>query len=130
MYSSNDIISNYFTLFTTVSNENDTLETNVKKLNEYYSTDDQKVNYEELQIQWFNTIKNYLYFTYYTLVLTLAILLIIKNTKYTKVYKFTIILCLVVFPFIIAPIEIIIYNIITYIWSFLKIRAYPGNAFS
>jgi VIT1/CCC1 family predicted Fe2+/Mn2+ transporter len=124
IYIMSDEIVKYFSLFTTVSNENDTLIANIKNLNDYYSTDDQKVIYEEQQKQWFDAINLYLYFIFYALLIIFAVYFILKNTKYTILSKFIILICLLIFPFIIAPIEIVIYNFIIYIWSFLKLRSY------
>lgn len=119
----------YESLFRTVSNENKTIENNIQNLTDVYSTDDQKVNYENDQIEWFIKTNNILYYIYYFLVLLFAIIIIMKNKRYLISIKILMIVSLLIMPFLIGPIEIGIYNIVRYIWSFIMVRAYPGNAF-
>lgn len=120
----------YFSLFTAVFNENNSLQNNIQILKDTYSTDDKKFNYENDQMQWFISTNNFLYCVYFFLVMLFAVIIILKNQKYSYKIEIAMITLFIVFPFIVGPIEIFIYNIIRYIWSFIMIRAYPGNAFS
>ena len=118
----------YGTLFKTVSNENILLQKNIQFLSDRNSTDDQKSKYENEQIQWFVSTNNYLFGIYYLLVLLFAMMIIVKNKKSIK-NKFIIILPFLLYPFVIIFIEMGIYNFIQYIWTFIMLRAYPGNVF-
>jgi amino acid transporter len=120
----------YFSLFNAVFNENDSLLKNIQILKDTYSTDDQKSNYESEQIRWFVRTNNFLYYVYYFLVMLFAVILFTRNPKNSLKIKIAMMIPIVVFPFIIGPMENFVYNFIQYIWSFIMIRAYPGNAFS
>ena len=119
----------YGSLFTAVLSENKSLQNNIQILTDIYSTDDQKASYENDQIQWFLNANNFLYCVYFFLVLLFALIIIVKNMKYSIKMKTFMIIPLVIFPFIISAIEISMYNFISFIWSFIMVRAYPGNAF-
>jgi hypothetical protein len=117
-------------LFKVVSNENNLLQKNIKYLSDTKSTDDQKSKYENDQIQWFISTNNYLYCVYYFLVILFGVILIMKNKNVGyKKKSLMLMIPLLIFPFIIIPIELCVYNIIRYIWSFIMLRTYPGNAF-
>lgn len=118
--------ADYFRLFTIVFNENNSLQNSIKNLKEIYSTDDQKVNYENEHIQFFINTNNFLYIVYYCLVLLFAVML--RNNKFSRTMKAFIIISLLLYPFFGSYVEISIFNIIRYVWSFILVRAYPGNA--
>lgn len=120
----------YFGLFNVVFKENNALLNNIQILKDTYSTDGQKSNYESDQIRWFVRTNNILYYVYYFLVILFAVMTFKRDPKTSFKIKIAKIIPFILFPFIIGPIENFIFNVIRYIWSFIMIRAYPGNAFS
>jgi hypothetical protein len=130
LFSSTSNSKDYFSLFKAVFNENNALLNNIQILKDTYSTDDQKSNYERDQIRWFVRTNNFLYYIYYFLVMLFAVMTFTRNPKTSFKIKIAMIIPIILFPFIIGPIENFAYNFIQYIWSFIMIRAYPGNAFS
>lgn len=114
-------------LFNTVLNENNLLDKSIKSLKEKNSTDNKKSHYQNDRIVFFHNINSYLYYIYYILLLIFVIILIINRKKY--LFLIYLIPILSLFPYVIRPIEILIYNISVYIFTFIKGVAYPGNAF-
>ena len=121
-------MTSYINLFTTVSKENQSLTKTINYMKDTTSTDNQRIIYGNDQILWYQSLNNILFMIYSLLFLILIILLFFR--KYLPYIKFFLFVFFLLLPFIITPIEIIIYNIYVYIYTLFMIKMYPGNAFS
>lgn len=104
--------------YTAVLDQNSQLSSEIEKYRNEYSTDDQKINYEEQTIylllkanhflKWiyFFCFIIFLYFLYYT-------------TKYSIYVKIVLLIVIAIYPFVIYPIERRFYEFFNYIRSFL-----------
>lgn len=118
----------YLDLFDKVFNENQALHSSIQYINETNSSDDRRVVYGMEQLSWYQNVNNLLFTLYCLFFLILIILLFYK--KYLPYVKVSIVLFFFSFPFLITPIELILYNFLIYIYTFIFVRTYPGNVFS
>lgn len=118
----------YLDLFNKVSNENKTINKSIQYLNDSSSTDNQRIMYGNDQLAWFQFYNNVLFLLYLFFLLIFLIVLFLKK-NYLRSTKLFLFLTFSLFPFIITSIELFFYNIIIYIYTFLFLRMYPGNAF-
>jgi hypothetical protein len=133
-----------------VSSQNDHLVKSIIEIEDKKTTANQISNYKNEQVTWFHHTNRVLLYFYYFLALVLIYLLYIKieitryatkNTRtwnfgnvnpysYRKKKKFTtiaiilIMFVLFIFPHVINKIEIVSYNILRYIWTFIMCIEY------
>ena len=135
-----------------VSSQNDHLVKSIIEIEDKKTTANQVSNYKNDQVTWFYYTNRVLLYFYYFLALILIYLLYIKvettkyvtkntgwdftNRKYVNTYSykkkkkftnFVIILVtfiLFIFPYVIKKIEIVSYNILKYIWTFMMCIEY------
>ncbi len=114
----------YKRLIKVVSYQNDNLEKRIKEIEDKRTTDNQIVNYKNVQTEWFNNTNKMLLFLYYFLAIIFMYQVITKKTT-TSSFKYITIFLLILFPFIIGKIELLAYNTIKYIWTFIMCVEYP-----
>ena len=115
--------SDYKSLIKVVSSQNDNLVKSILDIQDKRTTDNQIVNYKNEQTSWFNDMNKMLLVLYYFLVLIFMYQIIKKNISSTN--KYVLIFFLLVFPFAIGKIELLLYNTMIYIWSFIMCVEYP-----
>ena len=115
--------SEYITLIKVVSSQNDNLEKNISEIQDKRTTDNQIVNYKNEQTSWFNNMNRMLLVLYYFLALIFMYQLIEKKISSTN--KYMTVFFLLVFPFVIGKIELLLYNTMKYIWTFIMCVEYP-----
>ena len=118
----------YLELFDNVFNENQALNTSIQYMSDTASSDDRRIMYGNEQLSWYQSINNVLFALYCFFFLVLLILLFYN--KYLPYMKVLIVLFFFCFPLLITSIEIILYNIFIYFYTFIFVRTYPGNAFN
>ena len=136
-----------------VSSQNDHLVKSMTEIEDKKTTDNQISNYKNEQVSWFHYTNRVLLYFYYFLALALTYLLYMKieitrytnknpttwnlatrrfvnSYKYSKRKKYTNFVIifnmfiLMIFPHVINKIEIVSYNILKYIWTFIMCIEY------
>ena len=115
--------SEYKALITIVSSQNDNLVKSISDIQDKRTTDNQIVNYKNEQTSWFNNMNKILLVLYYFLALIFMYQMIKKNISSTN--KYITFFLLLVFPFVIGKIELLLYNTMKYIWTFIMCVEYP-----
>ena len=119
----------YLDLFNKVSNENKSINKSIQYLNDTTSTDNQRINYGNDQLEWFQFYNNILFFLYYFFLLIFIIVLILKK-DYLSRTKILLFIVFFLYPLMITSVELFFYNTFIYIYTFFFTRMYPGNAFN
>jgi hypothetical protein len=114
-----------YNFYNSIVNQNSQLDYETQKYKNIYSTDQQKSNYQSQQLDVLNTWNSYLFIIYYVFVLILCYFLYYSNTllNYMKV---SILLSLLLYPFIINTIETNLYNAIRYTFSIINGNVYTN----
>ena len=136
-----------------VSSQNDHLVKSMTEIEDKKTTDNQISHYKNEQVSWFHYTNRVLLYFYYFLALALTYLLYMKieitrytnknpttwnlatrrfvnSYKYSKRKKYTNFVIifnmfiLMIFPHVINKIEIVSYNILKYIWTFIMCIEY------
>jgi hypothetical protein len=103
--------------YTAILDQNSQLASEIEKYRNEYSTDEQKVNYEQQNIYLLtkaNEFLKWIYFFFFTILLYF----LYYTTQYSIYAKVIFIIILSIYPFVIYPIERRIYDFLTYLWSF------------
>lgn len=103
--------------YTAILDQNSQLATEIEKYRNEYSTDEQKVNYEQQNIYLLikaNQFLKWIYFFFFTIFLYF----LYYTTNYSIYLKVLFIIILSIYPFVIYPVERRIYEFFTYLWSF------------
>ena len=103
--------------YTAILDQNSQLATEIEKYRNEYSTDEQKVNYEQQNIYLLikaNQFLKWIYFFFFTIFLYF----LYYTTNYSIYLKVLFIIILSRYPFVIYPVERRIYEFLTYLWSF------------
>ena len=103
--------------YTAILDQNSQLATEIEKYRNEYSTDEQKVNYEQQNIYLLikaNQFLKWIYFFFFTIFLYF----LYYTTNYSIYLKVLFIIILSIYPFVIYPVERRIYEFLTYLWSF------------
>ena len=107
----------------TIDASNDNLVKSISDIQDKRTTDNQIVNYKNEQTSWFNNMNKILLVLYYFLALIFMYQMIKKNISSTN--KYITFFLLLVFPFVIGKIELLLYNTMKYIWTFIMCVEYP-----
>jgi len=103
--------------YTAILDQNSQLATEIEKYRNEYSTDEQKVNYEQQNIYLLikaNQFLKWIYFFFFTIFLYF----LYYTTNYSIYLKVLFIIILSIYPFVIYPVERRIYEFFKYLWSF------------
>jgi hypothetical protein len=106
-----------------VSSENENIENEINKIEDNDTTNNQIISYKNEQSSWFQSVNKILLFVYYLMVLVLMYIILISK-KMSIVANIIIIVLLLTFPFVINSSEIMIYNLLKYIWTFIMCTEY------
>lgn len=101
-----------------VDQQNSVLSYALQKLNEKYSTDDQKNKFEQQKIENLRATFNSLFVIYYVSLIGVVYFLY-KSTAYNIYKKLFIMVGFAIFPFVISTIELLVYDILLYAYSFI-----------
>jgi hypothetical protein len=115
--------SEYKALIKVVSSQNDNLVKSIVEIQDKRTMDNQIVNYKNVQTSWFNDMNKIMLVLYYFLALIFMYQIMKKNISSTNKYITTFLL--LVFPFVIGKIEVLLYNAMKYIWTFIMCVEYP-----
>jgi K+-sensing histidine kinase KdpD len=114
--------SEYKALIKVVSSQNDNLVKSISEIEDKRTMDNQIVNYKNEQTSWFNNMNKILLVLYYFLALIFMYQIMQKKTSSNK---YITVFLLLVFPFVFDKIELLLYNTMKYIWTFLMCVEYP-----
>lgn len=98
-------------------------------LKDSFTTDDQKVFYENQQLDYLLNIKSILFIFYFILVGILLVILFIvnRNDNVSKIWKAVILILFIAYPYIIGTIENAVYIGFSFMYSMLNGDAYIAN---
>jgi chromosome segregation ATPase len=105
--------------YNTIVDENSKLDTEIQKIKNNYSTDDQKVNYQNQQLYMVNNAIFYMSMFYFTL-LAILIYYLYYNKNVSFYIKLAMIVGVLIYPYIILPFERFLLYLGKYILSFIK----------
>ena len=108
-------------------NQNKKLSDQVKKTSEIHSTDYQKSNYQNANMMSYKFANNILFWSYWVLVLIVAY--VVFNSGTTRAIKAIIIGLFIAYPFIITNIEILLYELLRYLYALLSNTVYTTPEF-
>ena len=116
---------------TTLSNElvnkqNITLQYQLRKIKDKYSTDDKKNYYEKQKISDAKYYFNMLFVVYYILA-AVVLFFLYKTTKFSIYMKLFLGLVLGIYPFIISTIELFVFEIFYYIYALIFAIPYKSD---
>jgi len=103
--------------YTAILDQNSQLATEIEKYRNEYSTDEQKVNYEQQNIYLLIKANEYLKWIYFFF-FTIFLYFLYYTTNYSIYLKVILIIILSIYPFVIYPVERRIYEFLIYLWSF------------
>jgi len=115
----NALIKNDIKYYNTITEENSKLDSEIKKIKNNYSTDDQKVYYQGQQLYMINNAIFYMSMFYFTL-LAVLIYYLYYNKTVSFYIKLAIIAGVLIYPYIILPFERFLLYLGKYILSFVK----------
>ena len=107
----------FLSFYKIILKENNALQKTINFIKETYSTDNQKIQYGNDQIDWFDFANYYLFFLYYFFLIILFFVVFLRR-KFNFI-TFTTLGGLSFFPFFITSLEMRLYDIIVYISTFL-----------
>lgn len=116
------IHSLYKNINSDLENQNQKLSTQIKKVSEIYSTDYQKSNYQTANMMSYKFANNILFWSYWLLVLIVAF--IVFNSEMTRAFKALVIGLFVAYPFLINNVEILLYELLKYLYAMVSNTVY------
>jgi hypothetical protein len=116
-------------IYNEILQQNRILDEKFQHLKDSFTTDDQKVFYENQQYDYLTNVKNILFIFYYALVVILVFILFIsnRNDNVSKIWKAVIILLFIVYPYAIGIIETTVYTTFLFMYAMLNGDAYIAN---
>jgi hypothetical protein len=116
-------MNDYTGLLNMVTLQNKKIVKAINEVEDRHTTTNQINNYKNEQSAWFKSMNKMLMYIYYFMALILSYLILI-NKKISRNNKIVISITLLVFPFVINPIEMMFYNTLRYIWTFIMCIEY------
>ena len=110
-------------LLRNIYSQNEYLEKSINEINDKHTTNNQIAYYRSEQSLWFQWANKMLLYFYYFLVIIFLYILFKQKITTSRKYLATIII--IIFPLIINRIEILTYNMLKYIWTFILCIEYP-----
>ncbi len=101
-----------------LADQNIRLAAQIKNNGEVYSTDYQKSNYQNANVQYYKYINNILFWVYYLLVFATAIVAVRSNLS--RAYKVLAIGAFFIYPLVIHNIEFLLYGLFQYMYAIVK----------
>jgi hypothetical protein len=115
-------ITNIPILFNTIESQNKVIQSKIESQQSEKRVDNQLTFYDVTSSEVLNTYNVYLYYIYYLCLLIVSVFII--QSKKTIPIKVGIIIVFVLFPYIIYPIEKVIYEILRWIYVFFRSTIY------
>lgn len=116
-------MSVYSTINDVIQKENTIIGNQINVTSQQDSTSQSKSNYQNIETIKIQSHNYYLFWIYYTLIIILAYFLYYKS-KLDYLYKIAILVGFILYPFLIFPLEMAIYWIINWVWSFFLGKPY------
>jgi uncharacterized protein (DUF3084 family) len=104
--------------YTAVLDQNSQLSSEIEKYRNEYSTDDQKINYEEQTIYLLLKANHFLKWIYFFFCI-IFLYLLYYTSKYSIYFKIVLFIIIAIYPFVIYTLEKKCYDFLNYILSFL-----------
>jgi hypothetical protein len=117
-------MSDYQQLYNAVKHQNTILETEQTGMNQNFATDTQRVKYQTDDVAYYKFINYYLRWVYYIAALGVLYVVLAGKNKGFSVGNFFIVLIVLLFPYIIAPIEAFIYSVLRYLYALIFRNVY------
>ena len=116
-------------IYNGIVEQNRMLSEKMNHLKDSFTTDDQKVFYENQQLDYLLNIKSILFIFYFILVAILLVILFIvnRNDNVSKIWKAVILILFIAYPYIIGTIENAAYTVVIFMYSMLNGDAYIAN---
>lgn len=116
-------MNDYTGLLNMVTLQNKKIVNAINEIEDKHTTTNQINNYKNEQSMWFKSANKLLMYIYYLIASILSYIILI-NKKISRNNKIIILVTLSVFPFVINPIEMTLYNTLRYIWTFIMCTEY------
>jgi hypothetical protein len=116
-------------IYNQIVEQNRILDEKIRNLKDSFTTDDQKVFYENQQYEYLVKIRTILYYFYYFLVIIFFFILFIhnRNDNVSKIWKAVLLLLFIVYPYAIGIIEKTIYTVFLFMYAIVNGDAYMNN---
>jgi len=119
------LISTYTDLVNKVQTQNQNIDKQIQQYSQEHSTDYKKSFYENQSTEYLKNIYIYLFYIY-ALFILIIIFILVFNGKLTDFYMILLVVGLIVFPFIIYPIEQFLYTFFKYIYDFFTEQVFSN----
>jgi hypothetical protein len=121
------LISSYGDLVKKVLDQNNKIDEQIQEYEKMHSSDYQKSIYENQSTYNLHVVYNYLFYTYYLCLVIVFIYGFFKGAwSFAKPEKLIMFMILLVFPYVIYPIEKFVYMLGLYVWSFFTDNVYSN----
>jgi len=115
-----------YNYYSGIKMQNNTIMKKYKDIQNKFSTDDQKVFYENQQIDVLNSVNNILFIIYiFLIVVLIALLFIVKNERNLYYYKIPVLLVFLIYPFV----ALLLFDLLVYIGKMIYTMM-NGNAYT
>lgn len=119
------LISTYTDLVDKVQTQNYNLNYEIEKYSQDHSVDYKKSFYENQSIDYLKSIYIYLFYIYFFLI-CIIIFILALNGKLYKMDMIALACGLIIFPFIIYPLEQFVYSLLLYIYNFFTEQVFTN----
>jgi len=100
-----------------INKQNEKIIKDIKRIDEKYSTDNQKIYYEKKKLEYLDNLNWYLFFLFY--IFAFIVSFFIFKTEYKLKWKIFFIILVFIYPFVISTITYYIYELIVYIYAII-----------
>lgn len=121
-------MDDYSNVFYSIKNQNIALENTKNILLEKYSVDDKRTEFQLDNLSYIKRINTYLFYFYIFIIVVISISLLFSKRNYSFLLRFIIILCFIIYPFVILWIETTLYELFKYTFAIIFGKVYdPPN---
>jgi hypothetical protein len=115
----------YIQLYSAVKLQNDILMEEGVNQRDKYSTDNQKVKYQNANISFYYALNQVLWWVYYVVILGVFYCVIFGRATQTSITsRFFLVLWAISFPYVIVPIETFVYWLFSYFYAVMTTTVY------
>jgi chaperonin cofactor prefoldin len=115
-------------LYAGIRLQNETLRNKYNEIQNHFTTDDQKSFYQQQQVDFMNSLNNWLSLVYILLFVILALLLFVtKNEKNLYFYKLPVLILFLIAPFLLPFFIDNGISVLRYIHAFVNVNAYTNE---
>jgi len=120
----------YDKLYESVKSQNSLLFDKITDDKANYSTDSQKAKYQSVNITFYYAINQILWWLYYVIVLGVIYCLTFgRGQEYSIKFRLFLVVCAIIYPYVIIPIEIFLYWLLGYFYSVINQTVYYKPTF-